>query len=208
MLEGPDQKANPFVITHESGLAPGDPLVRAVPHGFTTDEFAQLRALLDEQSFEGRIAQGEEADDELAPHRRSQIRMLKPIDYEWVCAKLWPSVLKLNEKYRFDILAIGELQLAYYDENNAGFYNWHMDVDAGRLSRKITLSILLNDPADYDGGDVQFNTGGNTEEVTQTAIRSQTHMVAFPPFVLHRVTPVTRGRRYVMIAWIHGNDWR
>ena len=32
--------------------------------------------------------------------------------------------------------------------------------------------------------------------------------IAFPSFVLHRVTPVTRGTRWSLVAWILGARWR
>jgi PKHD-type hydroxylase len=32
--------------------------------------------------------------------------------------------------------------------------------------------------------------------------------IAFPSFMLHRVTPVTRGTRWSLVAWILGTRWR
>jgi predicted 2-oxoglutarate/Fe(II)-dependent dioxygenase YbiX len=208
MSKKPDENFKQFPITHQSGLVPSDAFVQVIPHDFTPSELAQLRALIDEESAQGSIQSVDQLEGGLAQQRRSRTRHLNPMEYSWVCGKLRPIVIALNRKYRFDIFGISELQLAYYDAADEGFYNWHMDIDPGQMSRKITLSMALSDPADYEGGDVEFNTGGNTDELVQTAPRSQTDLVAFPPFVLHRVTPVTRGRRYVLIAWIHGNDWR
>jgi PKHD-type hydroxylase len=38
--------------------------------------------------------------------------------------------------------------------------------------------------------------------------RKRGAFIAFPSFVLHRVTPVTRGTRWSLVAWILGNRWR
>jgi PKHD-type hydroxylase len=36
----------------------------------------------------------------------------------------------------------------------------------------------------------------------------QVTVVTFPSWVMHRVTPVTKGVRYSLIAWIVGPRWR
>ena len=39
---------------------------------------------------------------------------------------------------------------------------------------------------------------------TDVAPRDLGGVIVFPSFVLHRVTPVTRGIRHSLNAWIHG----
>ena len=42
----------------------------------------------------------------------------------------------------------------------------------------------------------------------QNVDRSRGAFIAFPSFMLHRVTPVTRGTRWSLVAWILGTRWR
>ena len=70
--------------------------------------------------------------------------------------------------------------------------------------RKLSLSVQLTDPADYDGGDLEFvNHLGNEDE-----FRKQGSIIVFPSYLSHRVTTVTRGARRSMIAWVFGPPFR
>ena len=70
--------------------------------------------------------------------------------------------------------------------------------------RKLSVSLLLSDPDDYDGGDLQFKFG----EEEQTAERERGMMTLFLSWSLHRVTPVTRGTRYSLVAWTSGPPFK
>lgn len=188
---------------HTSGLKTDDTFVRAVPHELTPDETARLIALIDADSSTGTIVDSAPGGN-AQQFRRSRIRFLDTLEHEWLCNKLTPIAETANRLYRFKIFSIRELQLAFYDEGDKGFYDWHLDISPGNMFRKISISILLNDPSEFEGGDVEFYTGGQL----QRAVRSNTAAVVFPSFMIHRVTPVTRGRRYVLITWIEGDDWQ
>jgi PKHD-type hydroxylase len=82
-----------------------------------------------------------------------------------------------------------------------GRFDWHNDYshELPDAPRKLTIIIQLSPPEDYDGGRLQvFGT-----EV-QSLPREQGTVVAFPSFLFHRVTPVTRGVRRALVAWIAG----
>jgi PKHD-type hydroxylase len=77
--------------------------------------------------------------------------------------------------------------------------------------RKISLTINLNEPGEYDGGNLKFDFGQHTEgeqfwEVKE--IRPQGSMVVFPSFTDHTVTPVTRGTRYSLVLWCLGDPFK
>jgi PKHD-type hydroxylase len=59
---------------------------------------------------------------------------------------------------------------------------------------KLTFSVLLSDPGDFQGGDLRFAMGSFPEARRQGAIS------LFPAFVLHQVTPVTSGRRVAVVG--------
>ena len=66
------------------------------------------------------------------------------------------------------------------------------------------MSIQLSDSDDYEGGDLELMF----REEPVKLDRTRGTLVAFPSFMLHRVTPVTRGTRWSLVAWITGPRWR
>jgi PKHD-type hydroxylase len=78
-------------------------------------------------------------------------------------------------------------------------YGWHQDYGA-KVSRKLSLTVQLTDPSEYEGGNLQIMTTG-----TPVNARKQRGLiVAFPSYVLHQVTPVTQGSRQSLVAWVSG----
>jgi PKHD-type hydroxylase len=77
--------------------------------------------------------------------------------------------------------------------------------------RKISLTINLNSPGDYEGGNLKFDFGQHTNrsrfhEVEE--IRPRGSMVVFPSFLDHTVTPVTTGTRYSLVLWTLGDPFK
>ena len=79
------------------------------------------------------------------------------------------------------------------------------------LVRKISLTINLNEPGDYEGGNLKFDFGPHAENDRYhlcEEIRPQGSLVCFPSFVHHQVTPVEKGTRYSLVLWILGRPFR
>ena len=70
--------------------------------------------------------------------------------------------------------------------------------------RKLSISIQLSDPAGYSGSELEISVNG----VPIIAPRDQGTLIAFPSFVLHKVTPLLVGKRYSLVAWVHGPKWK
>lgn len=73
--------------------------------------------------------------------------------------------------------------------------------------RKLSMTINLNAPGEYDGGNLKFDFGPHASgkrfhECEE--IRPQGSIIVFPSFVYHQVTPVTRGTRYSLVLWSLG----
>ena len=121
----------------------------------------------------------------------------------WIFNKICTAVGKVNsEYYKFDLLGITHsLQLLHYKATENGHYDWHIDSGPGSCStRKISLSIPLTERDAYEGGNLEINDQG--EEIK--AIDEQGSITFFPSYALHRVSPVTKGERWVIVAWVHG----
>lgn len=84
-------------------------------------------------------------------------------------------------------------------------YTWHMDKGPNCVSpRKLSLIMMLSDPSEYDGGQLEIFTASNA-----TVLDNKKGIVhAIPSFVMHRVAPVTRGVRRSLVVWIAGPKFR
>ena len=86
------------------------------------------------------------------------------------------------------------------------FYGDHVDnviCADPPLRADISLTLFLSDPADYDGGHLQFHGGAD-----MPAARTLGSGVFFPSFLAHQVTPVMRGLRRSLVAWAYGPQFR
>ena len=70
--------------------------------------------------------------------------------------------------------------------------------------RKISLSVQLTDPGEYEGGQLQLYTKKNV----QTLPKTKGSAIFFPSFLLHQVTPVTKGKRMSLVAWVTGPQFK
>ena len=66
--------------------------------------------------------------------------------------------------------------------------------------RKLSLSLALND--DFEGGEFQINEGKETNPITVPMHKGR--VVLFPSFMIHRVTPITKGTRKSIVVWVNG----
>ena len=104
--------------------------------------------------------------------------------------------IELLEKWIYDILeepiyTPEIIQITTYNEGE--YYNWHKD-GSGFGFRKLSLTIQLNDPSEYEGGEFEFKDFGVMKLEKGDAC-------LFAPNLLHRVKPVTKGVRHSVVSW-------
>ena len=115
-------------------------------------------------------------------------------------------IQKANENhFGFGDIRITEnAQFTEYPEG--GFYDWHMDCDVNMQHeppvRKISMTLLLNDPKEFEGGDLKLMAPGKFADLKQG------HAICFASFLNHRVAPVTRGMRQSLVVWFGGKAFR
>lgn len=146
-------------------------------------------------------------------YRRSNIRFIEKQDsrFQFLYDELWKDVIGINDEwFNVHISKLDYIQLAEYTEKDRGEYKRHHDVfwvnGDPKYHRKLSAVIQLSDPADYDGGDLQFfdvNERPNPEY-----IRNQGSIIFFPSFIHHGVSPVTRGTRHSLSIWFDGPKWK
>jgi len=162
-----------------------------------------LIAHCDATGDEGMVAEGMVA----SRFRRSHVAWVprSPM-YQDLYDHIWNLGQAFNSRYYgFELTTFdSQMQVARYDASREGGYDWHIDFGPGAQLRKLSLSIQLSKPNAYEGGDLEFDVGLGPK----SASRSCGLAIAFPSFIRHRVTPVTKGVRYSLVAWLSGPRFR
>ena len=73
-----------------------------------------------------------------------------------------------------------------------------MGAGAARLRSDLSFTLFLDDPASYDGGELIIDSAGGEQGYKLDAGAC----VLYPATSLHRVAPVTRGRRHAAVGWV------
>jgi len=157
---------------------------------------------------------------DLASYRDSNIVWM---DELWIYKEIEKFMKSANAQagWNFQVDCAQSIQFTIYKKGQ--YYNWHADstgkpIDApndtshGKI-RKLSCSVLLSDPKDYEGGELQFITR-NRKDAEKNTIKTfeetkdQGAVVFFPSFTVHRVKPVTKGTRYSLVVWWLGEPYK
>jgi len=185
--------ADPVAYHHEEGL-------------FSKGEINWILENVKNVSYqEGTVTE----DHSVSSIRKSYIKWLNWMEhseFEWIYNRLHQAIERANTKYwQFNLYSMPEhIQYTeYYDDG--GHYDWHMDMGAGVLSaRKVSITVQLSDPNEYEGGDLQFMRGNYQEN----APRGLGTVIVFPSYMLHRVSEITKGTRKSLVLWVGGEHFR
>lgn len=141
-------------------------------------------------------------------HRRSFVSWIGAnSETDWIFKKLTDLVIENNNQFwNYDLDKIERLQFTQYLSEENGTYHAHVDPMnwSNSHNRKLSMSLQLSDPSEYEGGEVILH---NSHEPTFVP-KERGMAVFFPSHTLHEVTPVTKGIRYSLVAWIHGPNLR
>jgi PKHD-type hydroxylase len=139
--------------------------------------------------------------------RKSKIAWIQEGDeWQWLYDKFIDMTDIANKKmWNLELVGMTEkIQYSHY-EGDGSHYSWHMDIGQGHaVRRKISIAVQLSDPKDYEGGDFEFMLRADKTVVP----RNKGAVVLFPSFMLHKVTPVTKGLRKSLVAWVSGPCWK
>ena len=138
--------------------------------------------------------------------RDSDITWLYSCDeMEWAYRRVTDIITSLNDRFfNFDLFGLAEgMQFTKY-EAPGGKYGAHIDRITGGLVRKLSFTLQLSDPAEYEGGDLILHTSDDPEIMS----RAWGYVAVFPSYLLHEVTPVTKGTRYSLVSWVTGQPFK
>ncbi len=69
---------------------------------------------------------------------------------------------------------------------------------AQHVRTDLSFTLFLNNPSDYDGGELIIEDGMGGRAVKLSA----GHLILYPSYSVHRVEPVTRGERLACFTWL------
>lgn len=120
-------------------------------------------------------------------------------DTAWLYRRVGEVFEEANARFRFRLCGLIEsVMVVEYGPGDQ--FDWHLDSGPSlAANRKLSLSIQLSPPSEYDGGRLEFSG----KSVPEEAARHGTAIV-FPPFLAHRISTIERGRRLALVAWAYG----
>jgi len=180
---------------------------------FNLQDLDRLRGLVG-QLEAGTVRASHEPQSVQPELRSSMVSFIEPTaDSGWLYEKIGEAIRFHNQTYYgYDITGIEHLQFTEYPAGE-GFYKPHMDwgsgmvMGRGDLCRKLSFSIQLSNPDSYEGGDFRILNGQDFTQQSEK-LRQFGTIVVFPSWILHEVTPVTRGTRRSLVGWCVGPDFR
>ena len=111
-----------------------------------------------------------------------------------VVRRVFPELRKVCQ---FEVTRMERYIVACYDAEAGGHFGPHRDnTTGGTAHRRFAMSVNLN--ADYEGGEICFPEYG-----TGSFKMPPGGAVVFSCSLLHAVTPMTRGRRYVFLPFFY-----
>jgi len=148
----------------------------------------------------------------------------------WVGGFVWHYIMRANrENFMYDIEGIDTNEIQYTEYQKGEYYDWHIDDNIGRCMindrvltsadnhgesiailngeyiRKLSFSIQLSDPEDYEGGELEFKVG---KEESFFAPNKKGTVIIFDSRTLHRVREVKSGVRKSLVGWVVGPRWK
>ena len=133
----------------------------------------------------------------------------------WIPFKALPDMYKIIDRtmkqvngnhFGYEGMEITE-QAQFTEYPKGGFYDWHMDADVNGMYeqpvRKISMTILLSDPSEFVGGDLEFMTHGNKPPQLV-----QGQAIFFCSMLRHRVSKVKKGIRRSLVQWFGGPPFK
>ncbi len=189
-----------------------EPISRAVimPSAAFIDHVFNIQQLEDIIEYCGKHLERGKTDAD-GTKRSCDIAWISPHDdLVWLFKPLVGAIGYINEtNYQFDLSGFDLIQYTRYSVGD--HYGWHADCNYGEMPhpgtvqpRKLSISLVLNDG--FEGGDFQINTSGDDAPFTLPMPKGR--MIAFPSFMLHRVTPVTKGWRHSLVIWVVGPKFK
>jgi len=130
----------------------------------------------------------------------------RDVSLGWLIKKIAGALKDINDKtYQFDLYGLTEeIQFTEYSEIE-DHYDWHFDSGTMTQVRKVSMVIQLSDPKNYEGCELEII--GQKKEITEKS-KDQGTLIVFPSYIAHRVTGLKSGKRYSLVIWAGGPNFK
>jgi len=172
----------------------------SIPQILDAAQIAELRRRLDAAAWvDGREtvgAQGARVKD------NQQLSEASPLRLE--LGKTILAALARNPAFHAAALPVKILPPRFNRYTAGGQYGFHVDgavmhlADGEQLRSDISCTVFINDPDDYEGGELVISDTYGEHLVALPAGDA----ILYPSSSLHRVMPVTRGARLASFFWV------
>ena len=170
---------------------------------FTKDECEQIIHIGNNKNKEVALIAGGKFNINI---RKNKISWLDNDDgLDWAYRRMTDAITNLNDDFfQFDLYGFTEkLQFTEYNAPGDKYFK-HIDKLFNNNIRKLSIVVQLTDDSIYEGCDLKLHLGGKPVIMK----KNQGTLIAFPSYVLHEVTPITKGTRYSLVSWIGGPNFK
>lgn len=171
-------------------------MIRALANVLSPDELAQVHALVGQVGFaDGRITNPD------AAHKRN-LQAPQADAANARIAEIARDALARHPEVRTLALPKQMARTTVVRYEPGMTYGWHVDEalfpSNPPMRSDLSCTIFLNDPSEYDGGELTMQFG-EQELAYKLAAGSA---LLYPSTTIHQVAPVTRGVRIAAITWL------
>ena len=146
-------------------------------------------------------------------NKKSKVSLILWLEIKKHLEKLEDFIYDANDEiFHYDIFDISDfhyLNINEYDEENNS-YDWHVDCNTYGSEEDLKLTCLLNISTEpYDGG--RLHLSGLDEEGQELIFKDFNmpgHAIIFTANRMHKVEPITSGKRKTLSYWVRGPAWR
>jgi PKHD-type hydroxylase len=181
--------------------------ISKIDNVLTPEKLVRVQKIVEAAKFiDGRISGGTERNKknlEIAPETEKYVEMVNIVE----------SAVRENTEFNltafprymtrpiFSRYDVGMYYKSHVDNPVMGFMSMNYDlrpVGDNYVRSDLSMTLFLNDPDSYDGGELTFE--GSVETV-KVKLKSGS-AILYPTGSRHSVAPITRGARYAAIFWI------
>ncbi|MFT3760468.1 Fe2+-dependent dioxygenase [Thauera sp.] len=175
-------------------------MMLVIPDVLTPQEVAEMRSRLDQAHWHD----GRETAGYVAVKQKSNEQLQVQDETAVELGRMILRALSTNSCFISFALPLKILPPMFNRYRSGGEYGFHIDnairvapASGERIRTDISTTVFLNEPGEYEGGELIINDTYGVEKVKLPA----GHAVVYPGTSLHRVSPVVRGQRLASFFW-------
>lgn len=177
-------------------------------NAFNEDEVERILDLEDLQRFQKGSVGGPMTGGQVNKKTRDSEVMwvMHEPNSDWLFQKFSYLVSRVNyDHFMYDIDGFESFQYTVYKSKTKQHYDWHIDAGNAysKYERKISASVILTDPNEYEGGEFECVMNGRVDEPF-IGKPNKGDVIFFSSWMPHRVKPVTKGTRKSLVCWVMG----